>query len=450
MAAFLQNGVHDYTDAERYVPPESPQVREHLRWFTGLKLGLMMHWSPATQLGLMESWPLCDGDGDWSQAEIDWTPDMDEFRCQYWNLNKTFHPIRFQPDKLAKTAKECGFRYILFTTKHHDGFCMFDTAETGYKITAPDCPFSASPNADVTRALFDACRAEGLGVSAYFSKPDWHSDFYWHRKFCIGKTRNVNYDVFKDPALWESFVRYTHRQLQELTSRYGKIDVLWLDGGWVRPDNLGQDIRLAEAVEAIRATTQPHLIVCDRTVGGAYENIVTPEQSIPDEPLGVPWEACVTLGRYFSFHYDDEYKSTREVAHILLKIVSNGGSLALNVTPRPDGAIPPQALSVLSRLGRWLRIHGEGIYGSHSSALRSQENVRYTQVGETVYAYVMFNDNPHLPGRLFLRNPGGIQSVRLQRTGETIPFQQEGDWLIVDTSGVSMTGAEYADGFVLR
>jgi alpha-L-fucosidase len=240
--ADINNGVHDYTGAERYTPPKSKDVQKHLEWFTGLKLGLMMHWSPATQLGLIESWPLCDGDGDWSQAEVDWTKDTDELRRQYRALNKTFNPIRWSPKKLAKTAKECGFKYVLFTTKHHDGFCMFDTALSDYKITAPECPYSQSPNADVAKALFSACRAEGLGVSAYFSKPDWNSDHYWRREFKVGETRNVNYDVHKHPGLWEEFVKYTHGQLKELTTNYGKIDVLWLDGGWVRPDNLGQDI----------------------------------------------------------------------------------------------------------------------------------------------------------------------------------------------------------------
>lgn len=448
MAELLRNGAHDFTNASEYIPPESPEVRKHLAWFSGLKLGLMMHWSPATQLGVMESWPLCDGDGDWSQSEIEWTSDMDAFRRQYWGLNRTFNPIRFQPDRLAKTARECGFKYLLFTTKHHDGFCMFDTSETDYKITAPDCPFSASPNANVTKALFDAFRAQGMGISAYFSKPDWHSDFYWHRKFGVGASRNVNYDVRQHPDLWERFVRYTHRQLLELTSDYGKIDVLWLDGGWVRPDRLGQDIRLGEVAEKIRATTQPHLIVCDRTVGGPYENIVTPEQTIPDSPLGVPWEACVTLGRYFSFHYDDVYKPTREVVHILLNIVSNGGSLALNVTPRPDGAIPTQALAILSQLGWWLETHGTGIYGSRAAGLPSQENVRYTRVGDILYAYKLFDDTPRLPRRLFLRRDGEINSLRLLRTKEEVPFRQEGDWLIADTSGLSMRGAEYADCFV--
>jgi alpha-L-fucosidase len=410
----------------------------------------MMHWSPATQIGVIESWPLCDGDRAWSQNNISWTNNMDEFRAQYWALNKTFNPICFQPKKVAKLAKDCGFKYLLFTTKHHDGFCMYDTAETDYKITAPDCPFSNHKYADITNSLFEAFRAEGLAVSAYFSKPDWYSDVYWHRAFGQGKSRDLNYDVFEYPDMWEEFVGYTHRQLIELTANYGKIDVLWLDGGWVRPDNLGQDIRLGEVVEKIRAESQPHLIVCDRTVGGPYENIVTPEQGIPDKPLHIPWEACITLGNHFSFHYEDEYKSAREVIHMFLDIVSKGGSLALNITLQPDGGIPHKAVTVLSQMGRWLNAHGEGIYHSVISPLAPHPNIVYTQANGRTYVFFLFDDTPHLPTRLFLRRSGNISEIRHVRTNSLIPFTIDGENLCIDTSEITMLGAEFADCFVIQ
>ena len=376
---------------------------------------------------------------------------MDQFRAEYWALNKTFNPIRFRPDKMAKTAKECGFKYVLFTTKHHDGFCMFDTKQTDYKITAPDCPFSTHKYANITKSMFDAFREEGLAVSAYFSKPDWHCDYYWHREFGTAKSRNMNYDIKEHPELWEKFVQFTHRQLEELTTDYGKVDVLWLDGGQVAPRNQGQDIRLGEVVERIRSSTQPHLIVCDRTVGGKYENIVTPEQTIPSRPMDIPWEACITLGKSFSFHYDDEYRPAHEIAHILIDIVSKGGSLALNVTPRPDGAIPPQALAVLSKLGQWLSVHGEGIYNSTSAHLEPHHSgILYTKVAKRIYAFFKYNSIPRLPNRVFLYNRPNVQYVRLLRTNTSLPFTRDGDWIIVDTSEVSMLGAELADCFVME
>lgn len=194
----VTNGIHTYTDAEKYVPADSPAVQEHINWFMGLKLGLMMHWAPGCQLGTYESWPLSDGDGSWSQEDVDWT-DIPTFKEQYINANKTFNPVKFRPDRWASLAKECGFRYLLFTTKHHDGFCMFDSETTDYKITHESCPFHTSPYADIAGSLYDAFRKEGLAISAYFSKPDWHSDYYWHSEFGTAPTRNMNYNIKEHP-----------------------------------------------------------------------------------------------------------------------------------------------------------------------------------------------------------------------------------------------------------
>lgn len=445
----VKHGVHDYTDENDYIWPQSQTVREHLEWFRGLKLGFMMHWAPVTQLGIVESWALSDGDRQWSQTGIDWTDDINEFKEQYWNLNKTFNPVKFRPDNWAKLAKECGFKYVLFTTKHHDGFCMFDTKTTDYKITSPDCPFSKHKNANIAKEMFDAFRAEGLAVSAYFSKPDWHSDSYWHREFGDAPTRNVNYDVDEHPALWEDFVQFTHKQLTEITSEYGKIDVLWLDGGWVRPTCCKQDIRLGEVVEKIRATTQPHLICCDRTVGGAYENIVTPEQSIPPEPMDIPWETCMTLGRSFSFHYDDDMKSPTELIHTFLDIVSRGGSLALNITPRPDGALPTKGVDLLRKLGGWMQKNGEGIYFTSISKCKSEGNIAYTSKEGKEYAFFKYLETPVMPPYIYLDITKPVASVKLLRTGESVPFYYETaeGKLVLNTSKISLIGADYADCF---
>lgn len=447
----ITDGTHNFTDETSYIPPESPAVREHLEWFRTLKLGFMVHWSPVTQLGINTSWPLSDGDRSWSQRDIDWVDRIDEFKEQYWTLNQTFNPIRFQPDKWASLAKECGFKYLLFTTKHHDGFCMFDTKTTDYRITHPDCPFSRHKYANVTKALFDAFRAQGLAISAYFSKSDWHSDAYWHRSFGAAPTRNVNYDVNEYPELWEEFVQYTHQQFRELTSEYGKIDTLWLDGGWVRPDNGGQDIRLEEIVEEIRNTTQPHLIVCDRTVGGAYENIVTPEQTIPERPMNIPWEANLTIGSSFSFRYDDVCKSTGEIVRIFIDVLSKGGNLALNITPRPDGELPRNMVHRLRQLGRWVALNNEGIYGTTISECKSVpgRKICYTHKEDKEYLFYLYEEDPYLPRHIVATVPMGIKSIRLLRTGDAIPFTQEGDQVVLDTGSVSMMGAEYADCFAV-
>ncbi len=258
-----------------------------------------------------------------------------------------------EPDTWAALAKEGGFRYLVFTTKHHDGFCMWDTKLSDYRITAPDCPFHTHPNADIAGRLFDAFRREGLGIAAYFSKADWHTDTYWAGGALGQKTRRGPlYDPKADPARWEAFVRFTQDQVLELATRYGRLDVLWFDAGWVRATN-GQDIRIEEMMEKVRRA-QPWVLSADRTCGGVCENYVTPEQCVPSKPLGIPWESCVTMGRSFSYAFDDEYKSVRELIHLLLDIVAKGGNLALNVGPQPDGRLPRRAIERIRGMGEWL------------------------------------------------------------------------------------------------
>lgn len=444
----VTNGIHTYTDAQKYVPADSPAVREHIQWFMGLKLGIMMHWAPGCQLGTYESWPLSDGDGSWSQEDVDWT-DIPTFKEQYRNANKTFNPVKFRPDRWAALAKECGFRYLLFTNKHHDGFCMFDTDTTDYKITHESCPFHTSPYADIAGSLYDAFRKEGLAISAYFSKPDWNCDYYWHREFGTAPSRNVNYNVIEHPELWEKFIEFTHRQILELGRNYGKIDVLWLDGGWVSSDNLNQDIHLEKVVETLRSTTQPHLIVCDRCVGGPYENIITPEKQIPDQPLFVPWETCATIGEKFSFHYTDHFKTGRELVHMLLDVVSKGGNLALNIAPQPDGELPKPAVDSMKDLGRWLSMFGEGIYETSIIPPYFQEQIRYTKKPSAIYAFYLYKEKPCLPPILTLDLDTDIREIRSMRTGEVLPYKQENGRIKLYTESLCTEQAFYAEGFCI-
>ena len=443
----VEQGIHNYTEADRYAVPAEPEVQKKIDWFMGLKLGLMMHWGPGCQLGTFESWPLSDGDASWSQSEVDWT-DIPTFKQQYINANRTFNPVKFRPDRWAALAKECGFKYLLFTTKHHDGFCMWDTKTTDYKITDPSCPFSSHPYADVTRALYDAFRKEGLAISTYFSKPDWHCNDYWHKEFGAAPTCNVNYDPQKHPGLWESFVRYTHEQITELCTQYGPVDVLWLDGGWVAPHNRHQDIRLGELVSNLRRDN-PGLIVCDRTAGGIYENIVTPEKTVPETALPIPWETCTTLGDRFAFLYTDHFKSSHELVHLLLDIVAKGGNLALNIAPQPDGALPAPAVASLKGLGRWLAVFGDGIYGTKICAPYVGGSLCYTQKENRTYAFFLYDDEPSLPRWLKITTDSAVTAVTAMRTGEKLDFVPAEGCVFVDTEGFDAKDGFYAEGFEL-
>lgn len=363
-----------------------PWLQDRLRWFMGLRFGLFLHWGPYCQWDCCESWPLSPADT-WARPDHlrCWTErgrDLARFSRDYRDLNRTFNPTRFDPDAWARLAGDAGFRYVAFTTKHHDGFCMFDTATTDYRVTHRDCPFHGHPRANITAALFEAFRAQRIAISCYFSKSDWHCPWYWSPD-APALDRNPNYDTPSEPERWARFVAFVHRQIEELMTQYGRIDVLWLDGGQVRPPD--QDIEMARVASMARSH-QPGLIIADRTVGGPYEDLVTPEQEIPDEPLGVPWEACMTLGDSWKYVPGDRYKSPRAVIDMLVEIAAKGGNLLLGVGPDPEGMMPSSAETCLREVGAWLKTNGEAIYGTSPVAPYRTENVCFTSRGPWTYA----------------------------------------------------------------
>ena len=424
MADAIINGMHGCSREDDYRWPDDPAVRRKLEWFRDQKLGLMMHFGIYSQLGICESWPLSDGDAEWSRSGIDWEKDPEIFRQQYRNLNRSFNPVRLQPEKWAEIAVRDGFRYLLFTTKHHDGFCLFDTRYTDYKSTAPDCPFHTHKYADIVRAVFDAFRKSGLGISAYFSKPDWHCPWYWAEGMekPVAFNRNPTYDPAKRPDVWEKYVQFTHGQMMELVRDYGPLDVLWLDGGQVGPQN-GQDIRLSEFMWEARKIT-PGLLVADRTIGGENENFITPEQSVPDHAISVPWESCVTLGGSFAYSYTPDWKTPRQVIHLLISIVCRGGNLALNIPPQPDGRLPADGVRILDALGVWLRRNGEAIYETRMADPNEAGIVAFTRKGAVHYALFRLPEGAPLPSTLLIPWPHPVSRLTLLSPETDLPFRR--------------------------
>lgn len=375
-------------------PETDPIILNRIEQWQDLKFGFMAHWGMYSQWGVVESWSICNEP--WINRD---GADYYEYKKEYQALNKTFDPKHFDASQWAKAAKEAGMKYMVFTTKHHDGFCMFDSKHTGYSVAGPECPYHTKAQPDITRDVVEAFRNEGMWIGLYFSKPDWHNDDYWAHEWAT-PDRNVNYDINSHSERWEKFKQFTYNQIYELTHNYGEIDILWLDGGWIRPawslndetrEWLGcyqhiQDIDMPR-IAAMARKDNNDLIIVDRSVGGKYENYRTPEQQVPDSLLTYPWETCMSMGDSWSYVENDNYKSTRKLIHTLVDIVAKGGNYLLNVGPDADGQIPQAALDRMSEMGQWLQKNGKAIYGTRPLYPYAKGNIRYTQSKDGKHRY---------------------------------------------------------------
>lgn len=428
---FLASGLNLPAQNEAYVPDPDPLVQQNLEHWQDIKFGFMMHWGAYSQWGVVESWSLCSEDQPWcSRNGADYT----DYVRRYEDLPKTFNPTRFAPEKWAAAAWDAGMRYVVFTTKHHDGFCMFDSKYTDYKITGKDCPFSKNPNADVSKFIFDAFRKKGFRTGAYFSKPDWHCEDYWAPEWATPDRCN-NYDIRKYPARWRRFEDFTYNQIEELMTGYGKMDILWLDGGWVRPDSTiteevrswgynlpawGQDIDMSRIARMARKN-QPGILVVDRSVHGPYENYRTPEQQVPGKTLPYPWETCMTMAGGWSYSFDPQYKSARQLVQTLVDIVAKGGNFLLNVAPGPDGELDSLAYQRLREIGSWMKVNGQAIYGTRPLAPYKEGKVCLTQKkdGKKLYLhYLADDDEPSMPSRIWLSGLSLPPSARIRMLGD--------------------------------
>lgn len=424
-------------------PETDPVILNRIDQWQDLKFGFMMHWGIYAQWGVVESWNLCNEP--WINRG---GAPYDVYKRQYWDLNRTFNPQCFDPAMMAQAAKQAGMKYVVFTTKHHDGFCMFKSRFTDYGVAGPECPYSRTEQPDVTRAIVDAFRAQGMWTGLYFSKPDWHCDDYWAHEWAT-PDRNVNYDINEHPDRWKRYVEFTHNQVNELTHNYGDIDILWLDGGWVRPDWsvndeslpwLGcyqriQDVDMRKLAKIARSNN-PDLIIVDRSVGGRYENYRTPEKQVPDSLLDYPWETCMTMGDSWSYVPNDNYKSVSQLIHMLCDVVAKGGNLLLNVGPDAEGRLPQPALDRMKAIGNWLDVNGKAIYGTRPLFPYSQDNVRYTQSKDGKHRYAICLLQGDEKSATFTI-PFKVKAVKCLSPRCSVKKKQQGDNTIITLNGLS-------------
>jgi alpha-L-fucosidase len=324
------------------------------KWFADAKLGLFVHWGVYSLLGKGE-----------------WVMDRDKLSIgEYAKLPPRFHPSRFDAEAWVKLAKGAGARYITVTSKHHDGFCLFDSKLTNYDIV------DATPlHADPLRALADACRQQRIKLFFYYSLLDWHHPDYFPRGKTGGSTGR------EGRGDWKRYVAYYQGQVRELCTNYGEIGGIWFDGLWDRPN---ADWDLAGTYRMIHEL-QPGALVgnnhhADPIPGEDFQMF---EQDMPGENAAgfnaagvaadLPLETCLTINDSWGYNAADvHYKSGEQLIRALVGAAGRGANLLVNVGPRPDGTIGPHESQRLLELGKWLAVNGESIYGTRRGPIAPQ------------------------------------------------------------------------------
>lgn len=416
-----QSFVHQQSNTEDYIWPTDPQVLTKLKHWQDQKFGVLIHWGLYSVPGIVESWSICSED--WIVRER--KPTYEEDKAWYWSQKDSLNPVNFDPSKWADVMKKAGMKYMIFTTKHHDGFCMFDTKYTDFSIAHG--PFGKDPRHNIAKEVFNAYRNKGFMIGCYFSKPDWHSKWFWNPYYAT-PNRRINYKKQQHPDWWQNYRKFTQNQLNELTTDYGNIDILWLDGGWITGDEIGLDTILVDARKR-----NPGMISVDRTIRGKNENYQTPEQGIPAKQLDIPWESCITLSHAWGWTPNAKFKSPNKVIGILSEIVAKGGCLALGVGPKADGTLQPEVVNTLLRIGSWLNKNGQAIYSTVNAAHYNDGKVWFTadKNGKTLYAIYALEDGEKTPKTITWTENKPKGKLVLLQNGKSVKYTVKGNQVTV-------------------
>jgi alpha-L-fucosidase len=354
------------------VPAERLAARERYR---DAKLGMFIHWGVYSLLGagewVMQNRPIAVPDYEWFAT--------------------TFNPVKFDARAWVALAKSAGMRYITITARHHDGFSMFATRATRYNIV-DWTPFKRDP----LRELAEECRRQGITLFFYYSQLDWHHPDYWPRGSTGHRTGR------QESGDWNQYVDFMDAQLTELLTNYGPVGGIWFDGMWDKPK---ADWRLAQTYGLIHRLQPRALIIPNHHQAPLPgEDVQTFEQDLPGantagfntKTIGaLPLETSLTMNDSWGFNLTDHhYKSTRELIHYLVRAAGVGANLLLNIGPRPDGTVPPEAEERLRELGKWLEVHGGAIYGTRAGPIAPRSWGVTTQRGDTVFLHVLDWSDP--------------------------------------------------------
>jgi alpha-L-fucosidase len=372
------------TAAQTAPPPPAPPTPDQIRrmqWWHAAKFGMFIHFGLYSQ-----------------HARHEWAMEEEAIPINdYMQLSKAFYPAPGFATHLARLAKAAGMRYMVMTTKHHEGFCNFDTKLTDY------CAPKQRPGRDLIREYVEAARAEGLRVGFYYSLMDWHHP--------DGARCAV------DEAARRRFVDYTHGLIRELMTNYGKVDILWYDVAWPLDAEGWESERMNKMVFEL----QPDIIVNNRNkLTGDFS---TPEQRIQAETNGRAWESCMTLNDSWGFQRaDDNWKSSKTIIRNLITCARDGGNYLLNVGPQPDGSIPEASIRVLSEVGRWMDDNGHTIYDSDLCQPRRSTYASFTRTGNTLFMHVHFwpGEDVAISGLMVK-----VKSARLLKTNQEVKFTQD-------------------------
>jgi alpha-L-fucosidase len=404
----------------------SPDSDERTVWYRRAKFGMFIHWGPYSVASVEASWPIMrPKPGGITESE-------------YRTLPQKFNPEKFNPAAFVDLARSAGQRYMVFTTKHHDGFCMFDSSYTNYKIT--NTPYGK----DIVAALSKACEADGMPLGFYYSPPDMtHPDFR-----DTSKLAKDNWQGEPARPEWPIYLDYMQLQLTELLTRYGPAALIWFDGLGHQEKYDGR--RFLNLIHSI----QPNTLVNNRIgVDGDFE---TPEQFIPKaiptkgvritgiDPKvadklkqGVPrpedfrlWETCMTINDTWAYNKNDHnYKSAQFLIRSLVEVASRGGNFLLNVGPRPDGTIQTEFQERLHAIGIWLQANGDSIYETTYGPIQGAAAFRTTAKGKSVYVHVF--DWPS-SGLEVSGLEAKIDSARLLANGKPLSFHQSDKGIRID------------------